>query len=94
MHSREGRAAATATITVHCRFFALYADVLGRDELELEVPDGATVADAVGQLRAHLSKGELLPERPLAAVNRAHAAPDTPLADGDEMALLPPLAGG
>ncbi len=94
MHSREGRAAATATITVHCRFFARYADALGRDELELEVPDGATVADAVGQLRAHLPKGDLLPERPLAAVNREHAAPDTRLADGDEMALLPPLAGG
>ena len=94
MHLREGRAAATATITVHCRFFARYAEALGRDEVALEVPDGATVADAIAQLRTNLPKGELLPERPLAAVNREHAAPDTRLADGDEMALLPPLAGG
>ena len=94
MHSREGRAATTATITVHCRFFARYAEALGRDELALEVPDGTTVADAVRRLRANLPKGELLPERPVAAVNREHAAPDTRLADGDEMALLPPLAGG
>jgi molybdopterin converting factor small subunit len=94
MHSRDGRAAATATITVHCRFFARYADALGRDEMALEMPDGATVADAVGRLRDTLPKADLLPERPLAAVNREHAAPDTPLADGDEMALLPPLAGG
>lgn len=94
MNSREGRAAETATITVHCRFFARYADVLGRDQLALEVPDGATVADAVGRLRATLPQGGMLPEQPLAAVNREHAAADRRLANGDEMALLPPLAGG
>ncbi len=82
------------TISVSCRLFARYAEALGRDECRLILPAPATVADAVHQLRHTLTGGEQLPERPLAAVNREHASPETPLADGDELALLPPLAGG
>jgi molybdopterin synthase catalytic subunit len=94
MQASEHRAAAApATISVTCRLFARYAEALGRDELQLDLAAGATVADAVHELRRGAAGG-VVPERPLAAVNREHAAPDTPLRDGDEVALLPPLAGG
>ncbi len=81
-------------ITVHCRFFARYAEVLGRDSLELRLAAPASVADAVRELRTTLDRGAHLPERPLAAVNREHVPLEHALADGDELALLPPLAGG
>jgi molybdopterin converting factor small subunit len=74
--------------------FGRYAELAGRDVLELTIPAGATVADAVRGVRAGLPPGSGLPERPLVAVNLEHAPLDTPLADGDELALLPPLAGG
>jgi molybdopterin converting factor small subunit len=90
----EPAAAAPATISVSCRLFARYAEILGREECRLTLPMPATVADAVRQLRRTLPQGSRLPEQPLAAVNRAHARPETLLADGDEVALLPPLAGG
>jgi molybdopterin converting factor small subunit len=48
----------------------------------------------VALLRRRIPHGESLPEQPLAAVNQEHALPDQPLADGDDLALLPPLAGG
>jgi len=35
-----------------------------------------------------------LPAQPLAALNLRHVRLDAPVSDGDELALLPPLAGG
>ncbi|MFL5403778.1 MAG: MoaD/ThiS family protein [Gemmatimonadales bacterium] len=85
--------AALSTITVHVLLFASYAETLGLDSIELSVPEGATVRQALEQVRS-LPGGERLPPKPLCAVNLAQARPDTFLADGDELAILPPLAGG
>ena len=79
---------------VRCQFFARYAELLGAQGAPLELLEGATVADAVRAIRTDVPGGSALPERPLVAVNRAHALYDRRLADGDEVALLPPLAGG
>jgi molybdopterin converting factor small subunit len=94
MHSGDELASTAGTITIECRFFARYAELLGRDVLPLELPQPATVADAVRELRSTLPLADVLPERPLAAVNREHAPLEGRLAHGDELAFLPPLAGG
>lgn len=78
-------------LTVSVRFFALYREKAGRSETRLSVPDGSTVADVIGVLR---SRNGDLPERPSVAVNRAYVALDHPVSDGDEVALIPPVAGG
>jgi molybdopterin converting factor small subunit len=52
------------------------------------------VADAVAKLRGEIPGGERLPTSPMVAVNQEHVLPSRPLADGDELAFLPPLAGG
>jgi len=74
-------------------FFATYRDLAGSGELELELPGGSTAADLVRVLRARdgLSR---LPADPVLAVNQEYAPLGTTLADGDEVALLPPVAGG
>ncbi len=87
-------ATANGTIAVRIRLFARYSEVTGTESVSLELRAGATVADAVCQLRARIPNGNLLPERPLAAVNLEHVLADRRLLDGDELALLPPLAGG
>lgn len=79
---------------VRFRLFARYAEVLGTTEVTLELHGAPVVADAVARLRRELANGHLLPERPLVAVNREHVLPSRPLREGDELALLPPLAGG
>ena len=81
-------------LRIRCRLFARYAEVTGREEVELELPASAHIADAVAALRAQVPGGELLPAHPLVARNRRHALPTEPLTDGDELAFLPPLAGG
>lgn len=84
----------STTVTVTVRAFARYAEILGLGETKLELPEPATVGDAVKLLRESVPNGHLLPERPLVAVNLEHVLVETPLRDGDELALLPPLAGG
>jgi molybdopterin synthase sulfur carrier subunit len=79
---------------VRLRFFASYAELLGREEALLDVPLPATVADVVRQVRDEIPGGEQLPERPMAALNLQHVRLDAAVGDGDEVAFLPPLAGG
>ena len=83
-----------ATGIIHLRFYARYAELVGRDEVELTVALPATVRDVVRHVREHLPGGSDIPERPLAALNLAHVKLETVVQDGDEVALLPPLAGG
>lgn len=73
--------------------FASYADALGASELALDLLPGATVADVVDTVRA-MPGAERLPNTPLAAVNERYARGSQPLAEGDRVALLPPVAGG
>ncbi len=84
----------TSTIRVRLLLFASYADLVGQESVELVLRAPATVADVVRQARAVLPAGDRIPERPLAAVNLLHGKLDSPVSDGDEVALLPPLAGG
>lgn len=88
------KAEPSTAIRVTVRLFAQYAELVGADAIPLELPPGATVADAVAAVRQQANNGQKLPSRPLAAVNLAHVLPEQRLANGDELALLPPLAGG
>jgi molybdopterin synthase sulfur carrier subunit len=83
-----------ATGTIHVRFFARYAESVGREEAVLAVALPATVGDVVRRVRAELPGGRAIPERPLAALNLTHVKLDASVQDGDEVAFLPPLAGG
>lgn len=79
---------------MRCRLLARYEEIVGQKEVTLELPRPSTVLDAVRFLRARIPNGSLLPERPLVAINLQHVLPNTALSDGDELALLPPIAGG
>jgi molybdopterin converting factor subunit 1 len=79
---------------VRLLLFARYRELAGTDEVELELPSRATAADAVDALRALSRDCARIPSQPVIAVNQRYAPPDTPLAPGDELALLPPVAGG
>ncbi len=79
---------------VTVRLFARYADVLGTEAVVLNVPAGATVADALQWLRQQMPAAQQLPRQPLCAVGLKQVLREHVLADGDELALLPPVAGG
>jgi molybdopterin converting factor subunit 1 len=75
-------------------FFASYRDLLGTAELLLDLPEGATVADAVASVRSRGGAFEVLPTEPAIAVNQTYAFAGQGLSDGDELAFIPPVAGG
>ena len=79
---------------VRLLFFAVYRDLAGSAALELDVPAGTTGSAVVSALRARGGGLARLPAQPLIAVNQAYATLDTELVEGDEVALLPPVAGG
>jgi molybdopterin converting factor small subunit len=85
--------AGPATLTVHVLLFASYAETLGLESTDVTLTAPASVGTVVDHLR-RLPGGGRLPAKPLCARNLAHAALDEAVTDGDEIAVLPPLAGG
>lgn len=79
---------------VRALFFASYRDLAGAEAVEIELPPGARAADLVVRLRETEGSLRELPATPALAVNLEYAALSTPLADGDEVAFIPPVAGG
>ena len=75
---------------VRVRFFAGLRERAGVGDRELELPEGARVAD-VWALMPELG---VAPEGVMYARNKEYADPDAALADGDELALIPPVSGG
>lgn len=73
--------------------FARYAELFGAPEVSITLADGATVADLITALR-DLPGGASLPAVPFVAVNFEQSSALRRLMPGDELALLPPLAGG
>jgi molybdopterin synthase sulfur carrier subunit len=80
-------------MTVTLLLFASYADALGASSLDLELPRDSTVGELLAAVRSHAG-AERLPPKPLVAVNQAYAALDRVVREGDEVALIPPVAGG
>ena len=79
---------------VRVRLFAIQRELAGAREVALELGDAATVADAWDGLVA--LHPNLAPGRASVrfARNGAYADPGTALADGDEVAMIPPVSGG
>ena len=81
-------------LRIRVRLFAMQRETAGMKELRLEVPLGSTVEDAWSAVVDTVPA--LAPGRASLrfAVNGAYADPETPLADGDEVACIPPVSGG
>lgn len=73
--------------------FASYADAFGSRRLDVDVALPCRVHDVVQALRV-LPGGSRLPEVPLVAVNQVWVGLDSDVSAGDEVAVIPPVAGG
>ena len=80
-------------MTVTVLLFASYAEALGGPSLVVDLPAEATVADLLASIRLRPG-AHVLPAQPMVAVNQRYARPSTPVTPGDEVALIPPVAGG
>ena len=82
---------------VHVRLFGMLKTlVAGANMLELSLPEGSQVKDLVDSLQVQYPDlGELLlKKKVVVSVNQELAHWETALVESDEIALLPPFAGG
>lgn len=79
---------------VRLLFFAVLRDIAGADDRSLALDEGTTARDVWQSLRAQYAKLTDYTQPPMIAINESYATPDTVLRDGDELAFIPPVAGG
>jgi sulfur-carrier protein len=79
---------------VRVLYFASFREAAGRDEELREIAEDAPVAELWRLLARDVPLFARFASMPPAAVNREYADAETTLNDGDEVAFLPPVAGG
>jgi molybdopterin converting factor subunit 1 len=79
-------------MTVTVLLFASYAEQLGTSSMTLDLPDGSRVDEALAKVQA--GAAGRLPPKPMVAVNQSYAKLSDVLRSGDELAIIPPVAGG
>jgi molybdopterin converting factor subunit 1 len=82
-------------MVVHVRLFAMLRERVGKDSVDVELDEGATVEDALEAVGRQHDLDDLITRMPVAmAVNRGYADANHELREGDELALIPPVSGG
>lgn len=81
-------------VRVTVRLFAMLAEAAGRRELAVTVPAGSRVRDVAAALARRVPALAPWVDRVSYALNMEYTQPDAAVADGDEVALLPPVSGG
>lgn len=77
---------------INIKYFGMIGEITGKENEVLELSNGANATKVLEQLRAKYSKLSVIPCN--LAVNKAISTGNQPLKDNDEIALLPPFAGG
>lgn len=83
-----------SAITVTVKLFAAYQEAYGVPELTLSFPAGTPVAAVRDRLLAEQPALEQWRSLTRFGINLQFVEPETPLQDGDEVVLIPPVSGG
>lgn len=79
---------------VRLLFFAVLRDITGVAGRDLTLAEGTTAREVWQSLRSSYAKLADYTQPPMIAINETYATPDDVLRDGDELAFIPPVAGG
>ena len=78
---------------IKVKFFALGRELIGRAELDIDLPEPASVSALIESLKKDYPRFARLNSY-LIAVNMEYADLNRQLKDGDEVAVIPPVSGG
>ena len=81
-------------MTIRLLYFASFREATGTDEESRAVPEGMTVGALWQELQAGVPHFSRFPSMPAAAVNCEYVSATRRLTENDEVAFLPPVAGG
>ncbi|MFQ5588646.1 MAG: MoaD/ThiS family protein [Nitrospiria bacterium] len=81
---------------VKVKFFAVLKGLVGKEEVSVDVEKGMTLDQLIEKLKINLPplKDVIQKGGILISVNQEVVEKDTVIRDGDEVAFLPPFAGG
>lgn len=91
---RSDRTPVSDPISVTVKLFAIYQEAYGQPEVQWQFPAAATVGAVRDRALAEHPKLEPWRDRTRLGLNLQFVADDTPLHDGDEVVLIPPVSGG
>lgn len=86
--------AMTDSIRITLKLFAAYQEACNAEQLQLDLPPGTPVAQLRDRLIAEHPQLERWRSVTRFGVNLEFVPPDTPLQEGDEVVLIPPVSGG
>ncbi len=75
-------------------FFGITRDIVGRHEDSLDLPAGARLEAVLEEYSARFPRLREMAGSLVLALNQQFSSPSSQVADGDEVALLPPVSGG
>ena len=81
-------------MNVRLLYFAVLRDITGTSEAEVSLSEGVRAGEVWQDLRGRYAQLAEYRKPPMIAINETYASPDTILRDGDELAFIPPVAGG
>lgn len=81
-------------VQIRLLYFAVLRDIIGQREAVIAFPEGTTPLDVWRHLRNDHLELNRFDRPPMIAVNQTYARGEEPLRDGDELAFIPPVAGG
>jgi molybdopterin converting factor subunit 1 len=81
-------------VRIRVLFFGLLKDICGSAEVRLDLPEGSTAGTVFDHYANAFPKLRAMASSIVIARNHEFATPREPLAEGDEVALLPPVSGG
>ena len=84
----------SSKITVDIKLFAYARELVGEKNISIDVEEGITIEGLMDRIIDEHPSLENIRDNLIIAVNKTTVQQDKVLKDGDEVALLPPVAGG
>ena len=82
------------SMRVKLLYFAVLRDIIGQREATVTLNDGIRAGEVWQTLRNDHPPLRGYDRPPMIAINETYASADAELHDGDELAFIPPVAGG
>ncbi len=81
-------------MTVHVQFFSRLKDIIGGTDLNLELADGATVSELIGELYQRFPPLAAWDASILVGAGVEFVPRDYVMKSGDQISIMPPVQGG
>jgi len=82
------------TVRIRVLFFGVIRDVVGLREDSLDIAEGGNLGSVFEHYAGRFPRLRDMAASTVLALNQQFSSPSAPLAEGDEVALLPPVSGG